>query len=58
MKSDVMELWNLQIEKIFEEIQKSSRKVFTQYDKIDRIYISVIIPAMIFDALFFYVNTL
>ncbi|MBR0142067.1 MAG: transposase, partial [Ruminococcus sp.] len=32
---------------------KRFRKVFTRYDKLDRIYISVIMLAMIFDALFF-----
>ena len=31
---------------------KRFRKVFTRYDKLDRIYISVIMLAMIFDALF------
>ena len=32
---------------------KRFRKVFTRYDKLDSIYISVIMLAMIFDALFF-----
>lgn len=31
---------------------KRFRKVFTRYDKLDSIYISVIMLAMIFDALF------
>ena len=40
-----------EIERFFLRI-KRFRKVFTRYDKLDIIYISVVILALIFDALF------
>ena len=40
-----------QVERYFLRI-KRFRKVFTRYDKLDSIFLSVIMLAMIFDALF------
>ena len=45
-----------QVERYFLRI-KRFRKVFTRYDKLDSIFLSVIMLAMIFDALFMWTRS-